>query len=276
MRTGEVIPVDGTVLSAEAVVDTSTLSGEPLPLTLTQGMQRAQRQRQRGRPVRGPGRAPGRGQRLLRARASRAAGAGPARAVRAHGRSLCRLLPARHAAARRRRVGGQRRRRARARRSGRRDPVPADPRRADRARLRHLPRRARGRVVKGAGAIETLGEARTVLFDKTGTLTVGTPEVREIMPVRGFGGRAAASCGIARPSRARARRGARARGRQAELALARQRGAGGSGQGIGHARARGSRSAAGRSCAGRRAGGEVALGTDGTAAALARRRCSSR
>ena len=32
-----------------------------------------------------------------------------------------------------------------------------------------------GVIVKGAGAIETLGEARTVLFDKTGTLTVGTP-----------------------------------------------------------------------------------------------------
>jgi P-type E1-E2 ATPase len=36
-------------------------------------------------------------------------------------------------------------------------------------------------IVKGAGAIETLGQARTVLFDKTGTLTVGTPEVREIV-----------------------------------------------------------------------------------------------
>ena len=41
-----------------------------------------------------------------------------------------------------------------------------------------LSRAARsGVIVKGAGAIETLGEARTVLFDKTGTLTVGTPEV---------------------------------------------------------------------------------------------------
>jgi len=38
-----------------------------------------------------------------------------------------------------------------------------------------------GVIVKGAGAIETLGEARTVMFDKTGTLTVGTPEVREIV-----------------------------------------------------------------------------------------------
>ena len=48
-----------------------------------------------------------------------------------------------------------------------------------------------GVIVKGAGAIETLGEARTVLFDKTGTLTVGTPDVREIVPLDDA---AAASC----------------------------------------------------------------------------------
>jgi len=46
-----------------------------------------------------------------------------------------------------------------------------------------LSRAARyGVIVKGAGAIETLGQARTVLFDKTGTLTVGTPAVRDIVP----------------------------------------------------------------------------------------------
>ena len=38
VRTGEVIPVDGTLVSPEAVVDTSTLSGEPLPETITRGM----------------------------------------------------------------------------------------------------------------------------------------------------------------------------------------------------------------------------------------------
>ena len=38
VRTGEVIPVDGTVVGAEAVVDTSTLTGEPLPVTLRGGM----------------------------------------------------------------------------------------------------------------------------------------------------------------------------------------------------------------------------------------------
>ena len=50
-----------------------------------------------------------------------------------------------------------------------------------------LSRAARsGIIVKGAGAIETLGEARTVLFDKTGTLTVGTPEVRDIVTRDGW------------------------------------------------------------------------------------------
>jgi heavy metal translocating P-type ATPase len=50
-----------------------------------------------------------------------------------------------------------------------------------------LSRAARaGVIVKGAGAIETLGEAKTVMFDKTGTLTVGTPEVRDIRPRDGW------------------------------------------------------------------------------------------
>jgi cation transport ATPase len=51
-----------------------------------------------------------------------------------------------------------------------------------RALVSGLSRAARaGVIVKGAGAIETLGNARTVMFDKTGTLTVGTPKVREII-----------------------------------------------------------------------------------------------
>jgi cation transport ATPase len=38
VRTGEVIPVDGSIVVGEAVVDTSTLSGEPLPVTIPAGM----------------------------------------------------------------------------------------------------------------------------------------------------------------------------------------------------------------------------------------------
>jgi cation transport ATPase len=32
------VPVDGTVMSSEAVIDTSTLGGEPLPQTASRGM----------------------------------------------------------------------------------------------------------------------------------------------------------------------------------------------------------------------------------------------
>ena len=38
VRTGDVVPVDGTVESDEAVLDTSALTGEPLPETVTAGM----------------------------------------------------------------------------------------------------------------------------------------------------------------------------------------------------------------------------------------------
>ena len=38
----------------------------------------------------------------------------------------------------------------------------------------------RGVIVKGGGALETLGQARTLVFDKTGTLTQGLPRVGSI------------------------------------------------------------------------------------------------
>jgi len=47
-----------------------------------------------------------------------------------------------------------------------------------------LSRAARaGIIVKGAGALERLGGARTVLLDKTGTLTIGEPELERIIPL---------------------------------------------------------------------------------------------
>jgi len=39
---------------------------------------------------------------------------------------------------------------------------------------------SRGIIVKGGGALETLGRARTLVFDKTGTLTSGSPRVASI------------------------------------------------------------------------------------------------
>ncbi len=50
-----------------------------------------------------------------------------------------------------------------------------------------LSRTARhGVVVKGGGALERLGQARTLVLDKTGTLTAGRPEVVDIVAAPGF------------------------------------------------------------------------------------------
>ncbi|MFC5928238.1 cadmium-translocating P-type ATPase [Cryobacterium melibiosiphilum] len=43
-----------------------------------------------------------------------------------------------------------------------------------------------GIIVKGAGVLESLARARTVVFDKTGTLTYGTPAIAEVRAEAGF------------------------------------------------------------------------------------------
>ena len=40
----------------------------------------------------------------------------------------------------------------------------------------------RGIIVKGGGVLETLARVRTVVFDKTGTLTIGAPTITRILP----------------------------------------------------------------------------------------------
>ena len=180
VRTGEVVSVDGTLISPEAVIDTSTLSGEPLTQTASRGMPVRSGSTNAGAP--------------FDVQADRLAGESAYAAlvrlvdqaqtqrapVCADGRPLRRvLLPATMLV------------------SGLAWAVSGDPVRAlavvvvatpcplilaaPIALVCGLSRAARACViVKGAGAIETLGEARTVLFDKTGTLTVGMPEVREL------------------------------------------------------------------------------------------------
>jgi heavy metal translocating P-type ATPase len=183
VRAGEVVPVDGTVLSEEAVVDTSTLTGEPLPETIPRGMSVLSGTANAGAPfevradrpaaesayaalVRLVERAQTQRAPLVRM-ADRYAGfflpatlllAGAAWAVSGDSvRALAVVVVA--------------------------TPCPLILA-APIALVSGLSRAARvGVIVKGAGAIEALGGARTVLFDKTGTLTVGTPELREIVPL---------------------------------------------------------------------------------------------
>ena len=184
VRTGEVVPVDGTVVGTEAVVDTSTLSGEPLPVTIGPGMPVLSGSANAGSPfdVRAARPAAESAYAAL-VRLVEQAQAHRAPFVRMADRYAGFFLPATLiAAALAWAISG--------------DPVRAlavvvvaTPcpliLAAPIALVSGLSRAARyGVIVKGAGAIETLGEARTVLFDKTGTLTVGTPDVRDIVTYR--------------------------------------------------------------------------------------------
>ncbi|HEX8975448.1 MAG TPA: heavy metal translocating P-type ATPase [Solirubrobacteraceae bacterium] len=182
VRTGEVVPVDGVVLSPEAVVDTSTLTGEPLPETVGRGMPVLSGSANAGAPfdVRANRPAADSAYTAL-VRLVEQAQTQRAPFVRMADRYAGFFLPATMAVA------------------GLAWALSGDPVRAlavvvvatpcplilavPIALVSGLSRAARaGVIVKGAGTIETLGEARTVLFDKTGTLTVGTPDIRTIVP----------------------------------------------------------------------------------------------
>ena len=187
VRTGEVVPVDGTMISPEAVIDTSTLSGEPLPQTASRGMPVLSGSANAGAPfdVRAD-RPAGESAYAALVRLVERAQTQRAPFVRMADRYAGFFLPATILVA------------------GLAWGLSGDPVRAlavvvvatpcplilaaPIALVSGVSRAARaGVIVKGAGVIETLGEARTVLFDKTGTLTVGTPEVREIVTHAEFG-----------------------------------------------------------------------------------------
>jgi heavy metal translocating P-type ATPase len=182
VRTGEVVPVDGTVSSREAVVDTSALSGEPLPETIARGGTVRSGSANAGAPFDVRADRPSRDSAYAAlVRLVEQAEGQRAPLVRIADRYAGWFLPATLIVA------------------GLAWALSGDPVRAlavvvvatpcplilaaPIALVSGLSRAARaGVIVKGAGAIETLGSTRAVLFDKTGTLTVGTPAVRDVIP----------------------------------------------------------------------------------------------
>lgn len=182
VRTGEVVPTDGTVIDAFAVVDESALTGEPLPV-----------ERLRGEPVRSGTANAGSPFHLRATRpAAESAYAGIVRLVREAeaarapflrmaDRYAAILLPVTLATAAGAWIA-----------SG--DPVRAlavmviaTPcpliLAAPVAFVCGMSRAARsGVILKGSVVVERLGRTRTILLDKTGTITVGTPEVQRIAP----------------------------------------------------------------------------------------------
>jgi heavy metal translocating P-type ATPase len=186
VRAGEVVPVDGLVVSEEAVVDESALTGEALPVTVHHD----------GQVRSGTASAGGAFElRALRPAAESAYAAlvrlvqqaetERAPFVRMADRYAAFFLPTTAVVA------------------GAAWAVSGDPVRAlavfvvatpcplilaaPIALMSGLSRAARaGIVVKGAGAIERLGKARTVLLDKTGTITLGHPQLSAVAPLNGL------------------------------------------------------------------------------------------
>jgi heavy metal translocating P-type ATPase len=181
VRAGEVVPVDGTLASGEAVIDASTLTGEPLPVSLTAGMSVLSGTANAGDPFEMRAQRPA-AESAYSALVRLVEQAQTQRApfVRMADRYAGFFLPATLVVAGAAWAASGDAVRALA------VVVVATPcpliLAAPIALVSGLSRAARsGVIVKNTAAIETLGEAHTVLFDKTGTLTVGVPEVREIV-----------------------------------------------------------------------------------------------
>ena len=183
VRAGELVPADGDVASRDAVLDESALTGESLPVTIERGGTVRSGTANAGdafdvrvtRPAEESAYAAI--VRLVRAAEHNRAGF-----VRLADRYAALFLPATLALA------------------GAAWAASGDPKRAlavlvvatpcplilaaPIAFVAGLSRAARrGSIVKGGGAIERLGTARTVLLDKTGTLTLGQPGVERVIEV---------------------------------------------------------------------------------------------
>jgi heavy metal translocating P-type ATPase len=185
IRAGEVLPVDGRVSSELALVDESTLTGEPLPASRARGAEALSGSVNAGdafeleaiRPASASQYA-GLVRIVERAEAQRAP------FVRMADRYAALLLPLTLAIAGLGwGLGGEAKRALAVL-------VVATPcpliLAAPIAFLAGISRAAaRGVIVKGGAVIERLGLARTVLLDKTGTLTLGHPHVRRVISFDG-------------------------------------------------------------------------------------------
>jgi heavy metal translocating P-type ATPase len=177
---GEVVPVDGTVLSAAAVVDEAALTGEPLPVTYARGDAVRSGIANAGTPFDVQALRPAEQSAYAAlVRLVEHAQADRAPFTRMADRYAALLLPVTLVLA-----GGA-------------WALSGDPVRglavvvvatpcplilaAPIALVSGVSRAARaGIVVKGASVIEQLGRVRSVLLDKTGTLTLGTPQIVRI------------------------------------------------------------------------------------------------
>ena len=141
VRAGEVVPVDGTVTGADAVVDEAAMTGESLPVTVPPGADVRSGVSNAGEAFELIARRTRRRERLRlprQARPHRRDRTGPVRPPR---RPLRDRLPPGHPGPGRGRVAGERRSGAGGGRPRGRHAVPAHPRRADRPDLRALARR---------------------------------------------------------------------------------------------------------------------------------------
>jgi heavy metal translocating P-type ATPase len=186
VRAGEVVPVDGMVESEEAIVDESALTGEPLPVTVRRGGQVRSGTTSAGMAFEVSAIRPAAESAYAAlVRLVEQAEQDRAPFVRLADRYAAVFLPVTAAVA------------------GVAWALSGDAVRAlavfvvatpcplilaaPIALMSGLSRCARaGVVVKGAGTIERLGEARSVLLDKTGTVTLGRPELEQLVPLDGL------------------------------------------------------------------------------------------
>ncbi len=182
VRAGELVPADGIVEGADAVVDESALTGEPLPVTMSPGSPVRSGTTNAGNAFDARVSRPAEDSAYAAiVRLVRAAEGNRAQFTRLADRYAAVFLPFTLVLA------------------GIAWAAAGDPTRglavmvvatpcplilaAPIAFVGGLSRSARaGVIVKGSGVLERLGDARAVLLDKTGTVTSGTPEIERVIP----------------------------------------------------------------------------------------------